>query len=201
VLPTWLPDADFVNASQASDGEYGLFIGRLTEEKGIFVAIEAAARSGVPLRVAGLGPDAQAAVDRAKALSAPVEFLGQIDGQALVAARMGAAFCLLPSLWREVLPFSALEALAAGLPLLVSARGGLPELSEPSLVHLAGDADALAKQMRGLFDDRTRREEAGVAALARAREKFSEQRFADRLAEVYADACAARLSASQDTIV
>jgi glycosyltransferase involved in cell wall biosynthesis len=192
VLPTWLPEGDFVTASQAADGEYGLFVGRVAEEKGIFVAIEAAARSGVPLRVAGIGPDIQEAVERAASLDAPVEFLGRIDGQGMVAARMGAAFCVLPSVWREVLPFSALEALASGVPLIVSDRGGLPQLTEPGLVHPAGDANALGAMMRELFDDQARRRSAGDTALALARQRFSEEVFADRLAGVYTDARAAR---------
>jgi glycosyltransferase involved in cell wall biosynthesis len=185
VLPTWLPEGDFVTASESSNGEYGLFAGRVTAEKGIFVAIEAAARSAVPLRVAGTGPDIQQAVEFALDLKAPVEFLGQIDGQGMVAARMGAAFCIVPSLWREVLPFSALEALAAGLPLLVSDRGGLPELTTADLVHPAGDVDALAASMRDLFEDASGRGRAGDAALATARERFSESVFVDRLADVY----------------
>lgn len=192
VLPTWLPDGDFVTSSQAADGEYGLFVGRVTQEKGIFVAIEASARSGVPLRVAGSGPDIQEAVELAAELGAPVDFLGQIDGQGMVAARMGAAFCVIASTWREVLPFSALEALASGLPLIVSDRGGLPELTEPGLVHHAGDAASLGAVMRELFDDHARRREAGNHALASAQQRFSESVFEGRLAEIYGEALAAR---------
>ena len=103
---------------QAADGEYALFVGRISTDKGILVAIAAAAESGVPLRVAGDGPDALRARKLVDELKAPVDFLGRIDGQALVAARMGAAFAIVPSEWREVLPLSALESLAAGLPLL-----------------------------------------------------------------------------------
>ncbi|MGB1582945.1 MAG: glycosyltransferase family 4 protein, partial [Solirubrobacterales bacterium] len=169
VLPSWLPDSEFANASQAGSGEYALFVGRVTEDKGIFVAIEAAAASGVPLRVAGEGPDIRRAQQLAADRAAPVEFLGRIDGQAMVAARMGAAFAVLPSVWREVLPLSGLEALAAGLPLVTSDRGGLPELTEPGLVCAAGDHVAMAAAMTQLFADRDQRQAAGAAALDRAR--------------------------------
>ncbi|MGH2905564.1 MAG: glycosyltransferase family 4 protein [Solirubrobacterales bacterium] len=188
VLPTWLPDVDFANESNAGGGEYALYVGRATAEKGLFVAVEAAAESGVPLRVAGNGPDIQRAIELANKLEAPVDFMGQIDGQAMVAARMGAAFCILPSLWREVLPFAALEALAAGLPLIVSERGGLPELTERPLVVPAGDAGALAATMASLYADRDARAQAGARSLARARELFSEDVFAGRLEELYAQA-------------
>lgn len=192
VLPSWLPDSEFVTGSQAADGEYALFVGRLASEKGIFTAIEASARSGVALRVAGDGPDAARAARLAERTGAPVEFLGRIDGQALVAARMGAACAIVPSLWREVLPLSALEALAAGLPLITSDRGGLPALTEPELVAAAGDADALAAAMRRLIDDPAARAEAGERALERARSEFSERAFVPRLAALYRQALAAR---------
>lgn len=195
VVPSWLPDGEFVAASQAGDGEYALFAGRLASEKGVFVAIEAAARSGVPLHIAGDGPDAVRAVRRAQELDAPVEFLGRLDGQALVAARMGAAFAVVPSVWREVLPLSALEALAAGLPLVVSQRGGLPELTEPRFVAPPGDPVALAAVMRSLFDDAKLRTAAGARSLERARQNYSETAFVPRLAELYDAALSARHSA------
>ncbi|MBJ7459495.1 MAG: glycosyltransferase, partial [Thermoleophilaceae bacterium] len=194
VLPSWLPDSEFVRESQAADGEYALFVGRISSEKGILVAIAAAAESGVPLRVAGDGPDALRARKLVDELRAPVDFLGRIDGQALVAARMGAAFAIVPSEWREVLPLSALESLAAGLPLLTSDRGGLPELTESELVTPAGDASALAAVMRRLFDDRAKRSAVGASALERARERYSEAAFVPRLEALYDEALSARAS-------
>jgi glycosyltransferase involved in cell wall biosynthesis len=195
VLPSWLPDSEFVQESQAAGGEYALFVGRISTDKGILVAIAAAAESGIPLRVAGDGPDAIRARKLVDELKAPVDFLGRIDGQALVAARMGAAFALVPSEWREVLPLSALESLAAGLPLLTSDRGGLPELTEPELVTPAGNVTALAAAMRRLMDDPAERGAAGARALARAREQYSEAAFEPRLAALYDEALSARASA------
>lgn len=191
-LPSWLDESEFVTQSQCGDGEYALYVGRVTEDKGVLVAIAASAESGVPLRVAGLGPDIREAQTLAEALEAPVDFLGRLDGQALVAARMGAAFALVPSIWREVLPLAALESLAAGLPLLTSDRGGLPELTDADLVSPAGDTHALAATMERMFTDRSARAEAGARALKRARTRFSEAAYLPRLAELYADAITAR---------
>ncbi len=185
VLPTWLPDSDFADRSRCVEGGYGLFAGRVSEEKGILVAIEAAAKAGVPLRVAGDGPAMASARALAAGLGAPVEFLGKLDAPRMADARRGAAFALLTSTWREVLPFAALEAQAAGLPLIVSRRGGLPELTDPGLVFPAGDATALAELMARLHGDRKAREEAGARALSRARDRFGEAAFRARLAAVY----------------
>lgn len=200
VLPSWLPDSEFARESQAGDGEYALFVGRLASEKGIFTAISAASESGVPLKVAGDGPDAPRARRLAEELSAPVEFMGRIDGQALVAARMGAAFAILPSEWREVLPLSALESLAAGLPLVVTSRGGLPELTDQDLVVPPGDASALAAAMRRLQDDPAARAAAGTRALERARERYSEAAFVPRLAALYDEAVTVRKLAMRSPI-
>lgn len=195
VLPTWLPDGEFTAKSFCADGAYALFAGRVTEEKGVLTAVKAAAIAGVPLRVAGDGPALPQARKIAAELNAPVEFLGRLDGQAIVAARMGAAFAVLPSLWREVLPFSALEAIAAGLPLIVSDRGGLPELTTPDLVFPPGDADALAGKMSRMHADTAARAAAGEMSLTRARECFGEPVFAERLAAVYEIALARRNAA------
>lgn len=200
VIPSWLPGAEFAGQSRAGEGEYALFVGRLSAEKGILTAIAAAAESGVPLRVAGAGPEAARAKKLAAELSAPVEFLGRIDGQALVAARMGAAFAVLPSEWREVLPLSALEALAAGLPLITSQRGGLPELTEADLTVEPGSISQLAETMRALHDDSVRRQAVGERALARARERFSEEAFAPRLEALYSEALEARKLAMRSPI-
>ncbi len=200
VLPSWMAPAEFAAGSQAGRGEYALLVSRLSSEKGVLTAIAASAESGVPLRIAGDGPDALRARRLAEELSAPVDFMGRIDGQALVAARMGAGFALVPSIWREVLPLSALESLAAGLPLVVSDRGGLPELTESELVAPASDAHALAQLMSELHADPERRQASGERALLRAREQFSEDAFAPRLAALYGEAIEARKSAMRSPI-
>lgn len=192
VVPNWLPDGEFSHRSEAGRGSYALLAGRIAREKGVFTAIAAAAESGVTLKLAGDGPDFLAARKYAEELGAPVEFVGRLSGQALVAARLGAAMALVPSLWREVLPFGAIEALAAGLPLIVSDRGGLPELTDPELVVPSGDAVELAGAMRRLLDDTEARQAAGERALQRAHESFSVAVAGAALARVYDEAVAAR---------
>jgi glycosyltransferase involved in cell wall biosynthesis len=192
VTPNWLPTDEFSHRSEAGRGSYALLAGRVARDKGVFTAIAAAAESGVKLKIAGVGPDFDSARRYADELGAPVEFLGMLGGQALVAARLGAAMALVPSLWREVLPFGAIEALAAGLPLVVSDRGGLPELTDPELVVPSGDTEELAGAMRRLIDNADARQDAGERALHRARERFSTGVAAADLARIYDDALASR---------
>lgn len=200
VAPHWLPDSEFAHCSQADGGEYALFAGRISSEKGVLKAIEAAAISGVPLMIAGVGPAAEEARRFADRIGAPVEFAGRLDGQALVAARLGAAMALMPSLWREVWGFSGLEAIAAGLPLITSDRGALPEQTEPSLVTRAGDATDLAAKMATLMADAELRRAAGERALLRARERFSTEAAVPALSRIYDEAVEARNLAMREPI-
>lgn len=185
VVPGWVEDAAFAAASTAARGEHVLFAGRVAEEKGVLVAIAAAARSGVPLVVAGEGPDLGRARALAAESAAPVTFRGLLAPDALVAARARALAAVVPSICEDVLPLAAIEALAAGLPVVGSDRGGVPTLTTPDLIVPAGDAAALAVVFARLAADADLRAAAGAAALVRARESFTKARAGERLAALY----------------
>jgi glycosyltransferase involved in cell wall biosynthesis len=88
---------------------------------------------------------------------------------------------LVPSRWDEVCPYSVLDAIAAGVPVLASDRGGLPELVGPDAALPATDVDAWAAALRRLW-----REPAKRAPYAEgARERFGEERYLRDLLAVY----------------
>lgn len=185
VVPGWLPDAGFAAASEAARGEHVLYAGRVTADKGVLVAVQAAARAGVPLVVAGDGPDLDRARSLAVALAAPVTFTGLLSQRELALLRERAMAAVVPSVCEDVLPFAAIEALAAGLPLVASDRGGAPALTSPDLVVPAADVAALAAVLSALAADPARRAAAGAAALAHARENFTAAVARERLARLY----------------
>jgi glycosyltransferase involved in cell wall biosynthesis len=185
VLTNFLPEHAWAERTRAHTGSYALVAGRLTEEKGIDTAIRAAQRAGVPLVVAGQGPDEE----RLRALAGDtVRFTGWLAPEELAMLRRDAAFALVPSRWEEVCPYTLLESLAAGLPTLVSDRGGLPELVEHAggTVLPADDPDAWAAAMRALWADPESRRSPGEAALSTGRQRFGESAYLDRLLEIYA---------------
>jgi glycosyltransferase involved in cell wall biosynthesis len=184
-LPHYLPDGAFAPRSRAAEGSHALVAARLSEEKGIDVAIEAAARAGVPLRVAGEGPAAGELAALARRLEAPVEFLGRVERTALTELLAGAGALLMPSRYHEFAPYAALEAMAAGVPVVASRMGGLPELVGIESCIPPNDADALAARLRELWEAPSRRGELGDALLARAREGHSEERYARELLGLY----------------
>jgi glycosyltransferase involved in cell wall biosynthesis len=179
------PDA-FAPHSRAGEGNYALVTGRLVEEKGFDTAIAAALAAGVPLRIAGDGPDE--ARLRALAAGAEVEFLGRVAPAELARLRAGAGAVLMPSRWEEPCPYAVLDALAAGVPVLASDRGGLPELVGAGAALPAEDVRAWTSALAALWADPSARAAQGEAGLERARERFGERRYHDALIGAYAAA-------------
>jgi glycosyltransferase involved in cell wall biosynthesis len=182
-VPNFIPDGTFTAATRANQGEYALVVGRLVEEKGFDTAIAAAQAAGVPLVVAGVGPDEKRL--RKLARSGDVRFAGWLAEDQLAQARARAAVVLVPSRCEEACPYAVLDSLAAGLPVLVSDRGGLPELVESESVLPAESAEAWAVVLAKLWADRARRRTAGQRALMTARERFGENLYYRRLMRVY----------------
>jgi glycosyltransferase involved in cell wall biosynthesis len=184
-LEHYLPADAFAERSRAGDGAYALIASRLSVEKGIDVAIEAAARARVPLKLAGDGPEAAKLAALARRTEAPVELLGEV-GRTQVTDLLGNAGALLmPSRCHEFSPYSALEAMAAGVPVLATRMGGLPELIGPERCIPLNDPQALADRLRELWDDPERRSADGDALLTRARRRHSEERYLGALLDLY----------------
>ncbi len=182
-LPNFVPAHDFASTTHADEGEYALVAGRLVHEKGFDTAIRAASAAAVPLVVAGDGPDETRL--RGLAQGADVRFAGRLAPDALAAVAARAAVVLVPSRCEEACPYSGLDALAAGIPVLASDRGGLPELVGEGAVLAADDPQPWARALAELWRDPAARRERGLAALARARERFGEDRFYEGLMKVY----------------
>jgi glycosyltransferase involved in cell wall biosynthesis len=182
-LPNFMPNDAFASESSAGAGEFALVAGRLTEEKGFDTAIAAARAASVPLVVAGSGPDEGRL--RALASGGDVRFAGLLSQDELADLRRRAAVALAPSRWEEPCPYSVLEALAAGVPVLASDRGGLPELAGEESVLSANDPVAWTGALSALWNDPSLRSARGAGALARARERFGEDRFYEGLMRLY----------------
>ena len=185
VIPNHLSLDAFAPGTRAHEGRYALMLGRLAREKGPEVAVEAAALSGVPLKVTGSGPLEGEVRALAARLSAPVEFLGRVERAELEGLLAGAAMVVMPSVGPDVFPYSALEAMAAGVPVIASRTGGLTEMvGEERSVHRRDPAE-LAAAMRALWHDPDRRRSEGEVLLARARERHGAERYVASLLDLY----------------
>jgi glycosyltransferase involved in cell wall biosynthesis len=186
VLSHYLPDAAFAAASRAGEGAYALVASRLSPEKGIEDALRACAAARVPLRIAGEGPERGRLEELARAPGADVRLLGRLAAPDVAAQLAGAAMVLMPSRYHEFSPYSALEAMAQGVPVVATAMGGLPELLGEGRCVERGDVGAFAARVAALWGDPAARAGEGEALLARARERHGLAAHARGLRELYA---------------
>ncbi|MBJ7329741.1 MAG: glycosyltransferase [Solirubrobacteraceae bacterium] len=165
--------------SRADTGTYALVASRLAPEKGVDVAIAACRQARVPLVIAGDGPE-RAALERA-ADGADVRFTGAVPAEEVSRLREGAALAIVPSRSAETFGLAAAEAMAAGVPVIASAVGALPELVVPGALVPPGDPAALAALVSARYGDAA----AGAVDLARVRDVAAPEVVAERLASVY----------------
>ncbi len=169
--------------------DYLLFFGRLDVfQKGLDVLIDAfrmirSDRPTLRLRIAGRGKDAAQVVrlvERA-GLSGAVEIMGPVSDRERLELLGGALLMLMPSRF-EGFGLVAAEAMAAGVPLVASDAGSLPEVvsyPEGGVIVPAGDAGALAAGATALLEDRPRRTRLSRTARETAR-RFTWDAVADR---------------------
>jgi glycosyltransferase involved in cell wall biosynthesis len=189
---------EFAERSSAGAGEYVLYAGRVAAEKGVWDAVAACERAGLPLVVAGDGPELEALRGHAAARGAPLTarthapgcstavsasltVRGRVDERELAALRARAGAAIVPSRYHEILPLAALEAMAAGLPVVATAAGGLVDAVPAESLAPPGDIAALADRLTALFKNVA----AGDHALARARERHAPSVIAAQLRAVY----------------
>jgi glycosyltransferase involved in cell wall biosynthesis len=172
-------------------------LGRIADWKGQDVLIRALAEPplaeiGAVAVIAGDAYPGERAPDIRALASAlhvqdRVEFLGFTPDPDKVLASVDAV--AVPSTRPDPLPNSAIEALAAGLPVVAASHGGLPEIvrdRSTGILVRPGDPAALAKALRELADDPGRREQMGQAAAHDVRERFGLERMLDEVEGVYA---------------
>jgi glycosyltransferase involved in cell wall biosynthesis len=169
-------------------GTYFLYLGRLSTEKGVATLLDAWRRSSARLLVVGDGAIAGAL--RADA-PANVEFRPTVSPAEVPNLIREARAVLLPSVCYEAQPRVILEAYAAGVPVLASDLGALPEAVPPDsgLVVAPGEARAWADAVERLLDDRES-ERLGQGAWRRWRDQYSPERALPNLEDAYRRAAA-----------
>ncbi len=187
VLRHYLPADSFAERSTAGNGGYALVASRLSPEKGIEDAVRACLDADVPLRIAGEGPERGRLEQLAWEAGATgdVVFLGRLSAADVRRELAGAAMVLMPSRYHEFSPYSALEAMAAGVPVVATAMGGLPELLGDDRCVPVGDVPAFAARVAGLWADPAARAAEGDALLARVHERHSRERYTADLLALY----------------
>jgi glycogen(starch) synthase len=195
---SWRVPDDDVRATRKRHSPRGepliLFFGRLEWEKGVHDLVAALPRirrthPGTRLVIAGRGRQAAALVALARKLRVmrSVDFVGHLSDRALVACLAAADAVVLPSRY-EPFGIVALEAAAAGAPLVSSTTGGLGEVvihNETGLSFAPGDVEGLATCVRDVLDDPGAADRRARRAKARLPIDFDWNRIAAATADVY----------------
>ena len=108
-------------------GDHFLFIGRLSEEKGIEVLLDAFKELPFSLKIAGDGPMKEKVMSMAKK-SSNISYLGNLTHDGVRAELRKAKALLFPSVWFEGMPMTILEAFSTGTPVIASNLGAMTSL-------------------------------------------------------------------------
>jgi glycosyltransferase involved in cell wall biosynthesis len=177
----------------SATGNFGVYVGRLSTEKGLPILLRALSAAGdPPFRIVGDGPLLPELIHLAAQLQlSRIEFVGRLSPSKVQETLLQARFLTMPSRCYENAPLAVLEAMAAGRPVIVTEKGGLPELVERGggIVCESGDALGLARAMCLLMDDDQECTRLGAQALRVAREEFSPKRHLERLESIYRTMC------------
>lgn len=172
-------------------GEYGLYFGRITEEKGVETVVQAfEALPENPVKIMG-DPTTEEAkrliryVEEKKLQN--IEFVGFKSGVELEEIIKGSRYTLIPSVWYDNLPNTALESFQYSKPVIASNIGSLPELVLDGVngyLFEAGNADDLRNKVLMLADDAVV-EKMGAASRARLEERFAPKTHYDALMGIF----------------
>lgn len=183
-------------AVPASTSKKLLFVGRLTEDKGVTDLVDAWSKADpvdLELEIVGDGPLRSTLESSAQTT---VSMTGSIPADAVRRLMLGARALVLPSRWFEGLPMVLVEALSCGLPVVVPDHGALPEVAgEAGLTFAPGDRRQLASALTGLANDSLVADKS-TAALQTYRERFTPERGLARLEDIY-EMAKARHAASE----
>jgi glycosyltransferase involved in cell wall biosynthesis len=183
-------------------GEYAVTIGRLLENKGLRVLLNAWKKLPVqyPLHIVGEGPERAALEAQARELQlSGISFRGRLSRAAAIEAVKGARFIIVPSRVYEGFPMCIVESFACGTPVLCSRLGGMAEIVEDHLTGLhfnAGDAQDLASKVEWAWTHPLELAKMGRAARGRYETDYTAGKNYSLLMGIYQQALAAYASPS-----
>ncbi len=171
-----------------------VYAGRLTEEKGVRLLMEAWDRyitfadpARLELWVAGAGP-LEGEVATWAALRSSVRWVGRLGQEECLTLVAGASAVVVPSQWEETFGLVAVEAMAAGVAPIASAHGSFPEIitdGVDGVLFEPGNADSLAKAIADLQAEPERHAALGRAGRDNYEKRFSAEANIEELTRIY----------------
>jgi glycosyltransferase involved in cell wall biosynthesis len=186
--------------SAAGAGEYAVYVGRLSFEKGLPTLLSAWKRlpQSVPLLIVGDGPSRQNLMEQAeKDGLTSIKFCGRVARQQVFAIIKRARFLVFPSECYENFPGAIAEAFACGVPALASALGAMQELVDDGntgLLFRPSDPADLSEKVAWAWSHAEALREMGRAARLKYETQYTAERNYRMLMTIYREARTARSS-------
>ncbi len=167
---------------------YGVYVGRISREKGVGTLIRAWSGLKTPLKVIGSGPLSEELERTVRDKGLKMEFLGLLSHAETMECMRSAEFLVIPSEWHEGFPMVVLEAYACGTPVVASRIGSLAEIVDDGVTGMTfppGSADGLRERIRELMSDSGPRARLAAGARRRFDERYSRLANYRNLMEIY----------------
>jgi len=182
------PLPEIGQADQANP--YFIFLGRLSQEKGLFTLLEAARQmTGAGLKIVGTGAMTSMIQDYIRQYNLRhVEMLGYITGAQKYELLRNALGCVIPSVWYENFPITALESAAVGTPVIASNLGSLGALVADQgfgLVFSPQNSNELGQHLNALAANPTKAMELGRQAAQLVRQRYTDESHYQNLLNIY----------------
>lgn len=152
VKPNFVERPETEKKNPAIRGKHFLFVGRLSEEKGIRQLVESVAGTTLQLKILGTGPLEKEILNYAEKYPGNINFRGHQSRNIIFEEMRKASALVMPSLWYEGMPLTVLEAYATGTPVLGAHQGVLGEIIKPHKTGLIFDPQDTKSIQKSLFD-------------------------------------------------
>lgn len=187
LLYNFVPDLNKI-APTITRGDYFLFYGRLSREKGVETLLKAAQKAGIRLKVVGTGNLYEKFI---AANYKNIEFLGYKSGIELDDLIRHASFVIVPSEWYENNPLTILEAYSHGKPVIGSDIGGIPEIIEDTKTGYLFESGSEAQLTEALIKadqlSETDYQKMSMAAREFANSHFEPEKHYQDLMNIYTE--------------
>lgn len=186
---------NFVDVSQYNlkleDEGYALYFGRLSKEKGILNLIEAFLKqNNGKLYIAGEGPEKEKIeqIIKERKIQEKVKLLGFLNSDEMKEKIRKCKFVVVPSIWYENCPYSVMETLTIGKPVIGSNIGGIPELVKDGFngfTYKYDDIQDLAEKMKILFENKELVKQMSENAKKEAIQLYNKQNYYENIMKIY----------------
>jgi glycosyltransferase involved in cell wall biosynthesis len=176
-------------------GEFFVYIGRLTEEKGLNTLLKSFETNGAKLKIIGDGMLKEKIIDSAQK-NANIEYLGFMNKSEILDILKTARALIFPSVWYEGMPLTIIEAFSVGTPVIASDLGAMSEMIVENIngFHFLPGNPADLNQKIEFFNDLSDEDYRQLITRCKQdfRDRFSESENLKAITNIYESVADAR---------